>query len=50
MIDLPSCISVDMYENRPDLGAMDSKGNQSSTGMDRYQDDGTMGRSGQENS
>lgn len=27
MIDLPSCISVDMYENRPDLGAMDSKGN-----------------------
>lgn len=27
MIDLPSCISVDMYENRPDLAAMDSKGN-----------------------
>jgi len=26
MIDLPSCISVDLYEKRPDLAAMDAKG------------------------
>jgi len=26
MIDLPSCISVDLYEKRPDLAAIDSKG------------------------
>jgi len=26
MIDLPSCISVDMYEKKPELAAIDSKG------------------------
>ena len=26
MIDLPSCMSVDMYEKRPELAAIDSKG------------------------